>query len=835
MKVFNVIKEKIKQNKEKYVSDKLKLRKINENVFPYSCLVSDDVMLTKNGEVLQIIEILLDDFKLNQENGLREAVRRAISENTSDFKTAFWIQTVKQKKKRAKTNKQTEIKGEFLKRIYSVTQQYEEDLNNYVTTMYITVIRQGKNFKLKNIKNYISSVLLSRMHDKYIDSSIEEVKKITSNISEMLRIYSPRILSIRKGADEKEFSELLETLYFLINFKNKEILIRPIDATKLLNDSEFLFENGIMAVQNKTFNDFTFAMSFSLKEVPRIGMSNVSDIINNTRAEMIVTEYVSYVDRNVAISQFKKQKSLLQNISDKSFQNDAGLGFLTEKKCTRYNQSSLSVTVLAHDVTELKILVDDVISMFSKYGIVMACEDISLERNYYAIMPANFNFTHRLTVHDADEVACFCYSYVPQECDTNRFLKNTILFNIGSLKSNIVSIGLDKDFQNVMIGGLQNSGKSVMANFLASSIVSEFDSDVCIIEFNCKSRVFIEAIGGQWNRVSMERQNHTASFNILNLNIFDNNDEIDNYLTEVFSMLLSANNVLITSDVAKEIKKICEYVKRCYQTNKDFALHDIRQIFADTSIEQELQCWHSIGRYYHLFDNRNDVFGTDRFLAFHIDETIADNSAVLALIINHIFTNIIQRAKRSEKPMLVILDEPFLAFGNSFFKSKINNMLKTMAENNVYCIFKVSNIGAESSTIVDFTKLINSCGLQMHFANRFADSNYGRVFKLSKLEHMAVHVLASYEGRNLIVKQRDDLFSCSFDLSEYPKVLGILSDTGETQAQIFKIKEILQTDNPERWVPAYFNAFVGTENAEDQRKIRQEIQAIRDIKRLMES
>ena len=64
--------------------------------------------------------------------------------------------------------------------------------------------------------------------------------------------------------------------------------------------------------------------------------------------------------------------------------------------------------------------------MFSKHGIVMAREDISLERNYFAMMPANFSFIHRMTIHDAKEVGCFSYSYRPKQNNTENFLNNTI-------------------------------------------------------------------------------------------------------------------------------------------------------------------------------------------------------------------------------------------------------------------------------------------------------------------------------------------------------------------------------------------------------------------------
>ena len=716
-----------------------------------------------------------------------------------------------------------------------MSQELESGLNNYSTSVYITIVRQGRSFKLKFLKDYFSLSFLRKKHDNYLDKAIEELRHITNNIVDTIAVYRPHILTTKKDLDGQEYSELMETLYYLINFKDKRIPVCPIDATRLVNDSEYLFLNGVMAMKNNHFDELTLAMSFSLKEVPRIGMSNVSDIVNNTRAEMVITEYISYVDQKNAVSSFVEQKMFLKGREDDTFKKNVGLNFLDGGDDVKYNQSSISVVITASDMGELHSVVVDAIKMFSKHGIVMAREDISLERNYYAMMPANFIFTHRLTIHDAAEAGCFCYSYTPQENDASEFLKETVLFNIGTLKSNPVPIGIDKEKTNVMIAGRENSGKTVLANYLAAAAMREMQANICIIEFNGRSRVFMDAIDGQYYRVSTERRKNNAIFNILNLNLFQRSSDVDAYLFEVITMLLSANNVLITPQISGEIQQCVDAIKEYAKTNNAFALHDVRKVFANTSFEQDIQCWHSIGRYYHLFDNRDDIFNKHKSMVIHIDETVANDSFILALVINHIFINLIQRAKKDTSPLIVILEEPFLAFGNSFFKSKLNKMIEEMARNNIYCIFRCSDIASESSTIVDFTQMINSCGLQMHFANKYSDNNYGRVFKMEKLEYMAVRTLAGYEGRNLIVKQNSNLYSCSFDLSEYPKILGILSDKGDVQAKVFQIKDGLQTDNCERWVPAYFGTFTSSETANEKRKLQQELRAIQDIKRLMES
>ena len=829
---------KVKTLKEKTTNSTktLKLRKLSNNVFPYSCLVDSDVLLTKNGEVLQIIEIALSDFKQNQEGGLREKIRQAIAENTTDLKTAFWFQTVKRKKARSKT-KHKIIKHELLRRLYNVSQELEQQLNNYETKVYITIIRQGRNFHLKYFKDYISSFFLEKQHDNFIEKSVQELKEITRNIVNVLSIYNPKVLGIRKELENKEYSEIIELLYFLVNFEDKKVEVEPIDASNIVNNSKYLFENGIMAMQNQDSKKIRMGMSFSLKEVPNIKMTNVSDIINNTRAEMIITEYISYVDQKFAISKFREQKAFLSGRPDKRFQNEVGLGFLDGDKETKYCQSSISIIVLASNTKELQTFVNDAIMYFSKHGIVMAREDVSLERNYYAMLPANFSSTHRLTIHDAKDVACFCYSYIPQENDTKDFFNETILFNIGTLKNNPVPIGLDKNNHNIMVGGLFGSGKTTIANFLTSAIMREFDATrLYTIEFNCRSRAFVEAMGGKFYSISANKIKHNCFFNGLDLKIFNRATDIDEYLSSLFSLLLIANNVIMTPEITTEIQKVINKIKDYNKINNDFTLHDIRNFFQDLSIEQELLAWHSIGKYYHLFDNKQNVFNTNKLMSIKIEEDIAKDSNILASIIYYIFTNIGQIAEREQKPIVVVLEEPFLAFGNSFFKNKLNKIIEQMAKNDVFCIFKVSDIQKESASIVDFNQLVNSCGLQVHFANKYADSNYGRVFGIEKLEYMTIKTLNEYEGKTMIVKEGNNkIFSCQFNLDEFPKTLGILSDKGETQNKIFQIKEALQTEAIERWVPAYFGTFNPNDDIQTKRAVQQEIKAIQDIKRLLES
>ncbi len=87
----------ITQNSRKV--DKALYNNAAENFIPIACHYNKDTLLTKNGELLQTIQI----NGINSENisgklfNLREVVRNAIKQNIKNNNFAFWIHTVRRK------------------------------------------------------------------------------------------------------------------------------------------------------------------------------------------------------------------------------------------------------------------------------------------------------------------------------------------------------------------------------------------------------------------------------------------------------------------------------------------------------------------------------------------------------------------------------------------------------------------------------------------------------------------------------------------------------------------------------------------------------------------
>jgi len=79
---------------------KLKAKIPDEDFLPYVCHYDPSTILTKNGELLQIIRITgfggeSDSFDLIS---LRDTLRDSISENIKESKYALWFHTIRRKK-----------------------------------------------------------------------------------------------------------------------------------------------------------------------------------------------------------------------------------------------------------------------------------------------------------------------------------------------------------------------------------------------------------------------------------------------------------------------------------------------------------------------------------------------------------------------------------------------------------------------------------------------------------------------------------------------------------------------------------------------------------------
>ena len=80
-------------------SDSKLFNSTSEDFIPIACHYDENTMLTKNGELLQTIEINgIHSEKISKDLfNLRTIVRKSIAESTDCTKFAFWVHTIRRK------------------------------------------------------------------------------------------------------------------------------------------------------------------------------------------------------------------------------------------------------------------------------------------------------------------------------------------------------------------------------------------------------------------------------------------------------------------------------------------------------------------------------------------------------------------------------------------------------------------------------------------------------------------------------------------------------------------------------------------------------------------
>ena len=796
------VKTKLKKNTlQKSHQNEFKLTPISNNFFPYSCLVDDSVILTKNGEIFQTVEIKITDFTKNKDNGVRDAIRKAISSDTITSNTSFWIHTVKKKKDNISQKVKNNItsKNFFLQRINDVINNIKDNLNQYDIITYITIV-QGDNNNNSSLLQTFKKTFNFMNNSFSMQERITSLKKDVERIFDKIKDYNPRILGIRIDSNEVKYSEMMEFLYFIVNHKQKEIAIEQIDITDKINESNYLFENGKMLFQNNHSCDVNVASAFSIKEVQNFNISIVADIINNMNAEMIISEYIDSVDKKTA-------NGILNEKNKLTMKNENILGNINQEK---YYQSSTSIFVF-DDINDKHNNSDVFLNSantFAKNGIVIVREDIGLERSYYAMMPANFYFTYRLSIHDENEIGSFIYSYVFQDTNSDIFVKNLPLLNIGTLKNNPVQIGFLKENSNILISGPEKCGKGVITNLLASAWENAFDSNIIYVELNKESSMFIDAIGGKNYCISADQMKNNAKFNLLNFKAFDDKTDIEVYLSNMLSLMMSVDGTLIDADFTNKVNLTLNLILQHCDEHKRISssLSAMHPYFKDNNVDELLRHWYLIGKYYHLFDNKNDVFDDINIAHFHIDTTISSKSTLLSIVVHHLFTRIVNFAKHSNKPTIVVVDEPFILFSDVSFAKLLDDMENISQKTDTHFIFKIQDFEREMMSSVDFNKIIETCGLQIHFANKdVINNNYMRIFQLNKTDYTTINALSKLDGMNFFVKYLDDTFCCQLNIKD-KKVLLILSDPDSyAYNNIMNIKNHSMNYDPNSYIARYFS------------------------------
>jgi len=745
----------------------------DEDFIPYSVHYDKKTILTKNGELMQIIRVVgFNNTSIFADLiSLREAVRDAIRDNIKQTNFALWFNTIRRKKN---ISPKGDFKEFFSKDINQIWEQKNNLQNDFVNELYITVIIEGMDTSISNYQSFFrsfSKMATKKFHNSFLAKSCKELSAVTEGILSSISDYGAKILEIT----EWEGVVYSEPMRFLGKICNLEECHFPLTVNDISHD---LFYNK-MAVGNREIeiisqNKNYFSAILSLKEYIEISIESLDKILQ-LPFEFIVTQSFdfSYADNDLDF--LKYQDNILRISKSDDFRDLMGVTNFFESvngTKTDYGKLQTTFTIISNSSEELAVDVKLIIEKFQAIGLVVVREDVFLEDCYWAQLPGNFKFLKRQKVINSYRMAGFgsLYSfdsgsisgtYWGPALTTFKTINNTpYFFNFHEL-----DVG-----HTLFIGGV-GSGKTVLINFLLAQS-RRYNTKIYYIDFDNKARNFIEMMGGFYYDLGFQDPKDKRCLKI-NPFVFDNNNNYKKFLTDFFQSFIYHSIDKIPESEVMGIEKMVEKII----TNKLSNFSECIKVFDNEetkNIYEILKFWNE-GELKRIFDHPKEINWSDRMMGFDLT-SFKSEAFVLVPILSYLLYKI-ESCLIDNSPAIIVFKDSNLLLNNSVFIDKIIHILERLRQKNCVAIF---NFDIPEDTKKFDAKLLKLLVQKTTSKFILPKSNINQELAQSinlNDEELRISKYLKIEDYRFLLKRGEDSLVLNFDLTSHKPLIRLLSST----------------------------------------------------------
>lgn len=797
----SIISNLIKKNEKKHNSREPDIIASAHDFVPYACHYDADTILTKNGELLQVIKItgFSSEAVGSEKLDLREVIREAIS-NTKTENFAFWINTVRRKK-------DLDPGGDF-------PDGFSDDLNkawkyglgwneSYVNEVYITVIRNGSLARISEFSFFLRSLFfgfLKVAQNKFLDASKKDLVKLVNTILKVLQPFGAKRLSIYESKGVF-FSEQLQFFYKILNFSELPVKVNTDKISdSVLNDGVVI---GYNTMQIRTKSGKMFGAAFVIKEYYEIPGEGVDSFLQLPQ-EFIITQTLDFIENKKATKELAHQRWLLTVGRDDELATLTGLDATVKSdtgRITDFGESQITIFVtnnslagLEHDVVEMTNALDEI-------GVLAPRVDLRLEDCFWMQLPSNFAYIKKQVTIATRFIGGYAslFNYPVGMRLGNHWGVAVTIFRTAAHTPLFFNFHVGDNGHTAIIGP-RGMGKTVMTNFMVSE-ARKFKGRIFFFDQENASQVFIKSIGGYYTNIDPNKPASEYAFNPLNI---PDNLENRDFLKEWIVLMASSQGEVVTNNERKHLARLIDYVYDELPQGER-RLSNIAKFFAEggnENLARKMAIWHGTGKYAHLFDNsrKGIVDLSGMIYGFSVSDIVKDG-VTLGPVLSYLFHRI--EMLLDGIPTIIVLDEAWSLINNDIFAPKLESWLERLRKKNAIVIFATETI--PDSSLNSVTKTITSnIATQIFLPNPDASDSsraYMNVWGLSRSEFANLTKIRG-EKREFMLKQEDRAIVVVLDLSDLKEV-KILS--GDNKTVIMMNSAIEQMgENSREWLPVLY-------------------------------
>lgn len=586
----------------------------SEHFIPIACHYDENTMLTKNGELLQIIQIQ----GINAENistnlfDLRKMLRQALENNIQDKNFALWIHTIRRE---ANLDDNAQYNNFLSANIHEMWANKNHLRAKYVNRLYISIIYNAQALKIDNSSSFINSLspkTITNLEDKILSSAHTTLNNAVDNILDDLSEYGAKKLGITFDDEGNSYSEPMFLYRKIIQLEERKCLVPITDISKALASHHYSVGNDKMEVIGP--DGKKFAAILSVKEYHEVS-ADALDVFLQTPVEMISTEIFYFVDEKEVTSEFEHQDYILTISKNSELKEFKGLNKINDQKNSQNNSfchQRINFLVMSDDLATLDIKVARLSRELAKIGIVHIREDINLEKVFWSQLPANFSFLHKMTPTILQNIASM--SSLHSYHTGNKYSPWGRAITLLSTERGtpfFMNFHNKKGHGNTYIFGPDHSGTTSVMNFLISESY-KYNPSMCYITNNKNSMIFIKALGGRWIE---------GTKNLINPLQIEDTKENQSFIKEFFQIIanhfvspLSEEELKTLDNLSVSIFKITKNKRTLSNIIDDF----LKKHKNEDTLQERLEPYGKGGEY-------QDVFSTDQDLSLGLGDIIAFN------------------------------------------------------------------------------------------------------------------------------------------------------------------------------------------------------------------
>jgi type IV secretion system protein VirB4 len=736
---------------------------------PIACHYDADTLLTKDGELLQIIEISGYESKTTDfsAHDIRTHIRDTLTKNIPDYNFAVYIHTVRSRKNLMPEGTEPIGLADQLNKKWCKKNNWDKQLIN---TIYLSIVIKAKKGGNVSLHNILSLQQLTKVSEKKLAGLKVDLDGVVGKILNDLQYFGARKLTILKTPDGY-ISEQLGFYHSLIHLNQKRTPVPVKDLSEYLASTNINFHFNTVEVINN--DEVDYAAIYTVKPTSELSIEKLNDLLQ-MGSNFIITQVLYFVPADEAKQKFSKTYDFLKLSRSKVAIEKSGLDSFMKNASgmvTDYCLQQTTIMIHSDDIEFFLQKIKTANHILQELGLVVVREDFFMPKLFWGQLPGNFRYLEKArmeylvgkrvgdfsSIHHHLAGSYKGSKWGPPVSLLRSFEGTPFFFNFHD----------DEGNGNTLIIGPHNSGKTILKNFFLAQAV-KLNPRIIYLDMQGSAKNFIEAIGGQYQHFNE---------NNLGLKINPFNPALYAKDANLFKHWLMAAIMPAAYKIPKYDEFFAILASKLFEgPNIPDKIAMIKEIVINTGDQTLIDGFSKIlgnevfAKLFTQDQGELGIFNSSNVIGLNLADLCKDEARInsyLGLLLVSLLEVL------DGRPTIIVFNRFSKIYDMEYFAPIFAKWLDALTQRNALAV--CSDIHVEKlDKHPQFSKDVEHFGSKIFLSDKYIDKYFRKAFKLSDEE---LYKIKSYdlERRMFLLKQKEISILIALvldDMKEEVKLLG---------------------------------------------------------------